>query len=238
MRQVPPHYLLIGNGRVARHLQHYFSLLDLPFITWHRGEMLADLQEKVLKATHILVLISDRAIDEFIKTHLSNSSAFIIHCSGALICERAYGVHPLMTFGHKFYEFSDYLAIPFVLDEHAPAFETLLPGVPNPHQRLATSLKTKYHALCVLSGNFTCMLWQKLFNDFVLDLKLAPELAHPYLERQMQNLLEDPEKALTGPVVRGDTATIAKNLEALADDPFQDVYKSFVRCYQQIKESV
>ena len=33
MRQVPqapPYYLIIGNGRVARHFQHSFNLLKLP----------------------------------------------------------------------------------------------------------------------------------------------------------------------------------------------------------------
>lgn len=232
MRQVPANYLMIGNGRLARHFQHYFSLLDLTFNTWHRGQPFEDLHPKTKIASHILVLISDQAIETFIKTHLP-ASATIIHCSGSLVTESAYGAHPLMTFGTRLYDLNTYQSIPFIIDDNAPDFGELLPGLPNPHQRLDRALKAKYHALCVLSGNFTCMLWQKLFQDFAKELNLTPELAHPYLQQQMQNLMIDPQTALTGPLVRGDQATIAKNIKALNQDPIQDIYKSFVKYYQE-----
>jgi hypothetical protein len=64
MRQVP-NYLLIGNGRVARHFQHYFSLLQLPYQTWHRHEPDTKLTQQLESATHVLLLISDRAIAAF-----------------------------------------------------------------------------------------------------------------------------------------------------------------------------
>lgn len=232
MRQVPQ-YLFIGNGRLARHLQHYFTQLKLNFTNWQRQETQADLARKLQTATHILVLISDHAILDFIKKHCANTKAILIHCSGALVIDEAYGAHPLMTFGTKLYDLVTYQKIPFIIDEHAPAFKDLLPGLPNHHQRLNRALKAKYHALCVLSGNFTCLLWQKLFQDFSQELQLAPELAHPYLQQQMQNLIADYPHALTGPLPRGDHATMAKNLEALANDPIQEVYKSFIKYYQE-----
>lgn len=231
MRQVPTRYLIIGNGRLARHMYHYLTLLQLPVNLWHRSQNLNDLAEKLALATHVLVLISDSAIEPFIDSHLQTTSALIMHCSGSLISKAAYGVHPLMTFGPHLYEEAQYARIPFIIDEDAPCFADLLPGVPNPYQRLSKSLKAKYHALCVLSGNFTCMLWQKLFVAFKDELKISPELAYPYLEQQIQNLLIDPEKALTGPISRGDHVTIAKNIAALAGDPFQEVYRSFVNCH-------
>lgn len=233
MRQVPVSYLVIGNGRLARHLCHYFSLLNIPVQQWHRGQSLSELQAKVAQASHILVLISDDALQGFISEHLQDTKALIIHCSGSQVCIGAYGVHPLMTFGQALYDLAAYQQMPLLIDHDAPEISELLPGLSNPHQRLHTSKKAQYHALCVLAGNFSCMLWQKLFSDFEGKLNLPKELAHPYLKQQMQNLLTAPEAALTGPVARQDHKTIAKNLEALSADPFQEVYESFVRCYQK-----
>ena len=148
MRQVP-HYLLIGSGRVARHFQHYFSLLELPFTTWDRQKSPSQLRQKLNQCSHILLLIRDQAIDEFITKHLNNSNALHIHFSGSLLSAHAYGAHPLMTFSESLYDLEQYQRIAFVLDHDAPAFENLLPGLANPHVRLHTSLKEKYHALCV-----------------------------------------------------------------------------------------
>ncbi|RDI48105.1 DUF2520 domain-containing protein [Aquicella lusitana] len=235
MRQVP-HYLLIGNGRVARHLRHYFSQLNISFDHWHRHEPIARLEQLRDRASHILLLIKDSAIDAFILQHLADTSALKIHFSGCLVSPLACGAHPLMTFNTSLYSLEQYHQIPFVIDHDAPDFTELLPGIPNQHVRLHTSLKSKYHAFCVLSGNFSSLLWQKLFQAFEKELNLPALIAHPYLFQQMHNLVSDPASALSGPLTRNDIDTIEKNLAALASDPFQEVYKSFVHCFQQLKE--
>lgn len=235
MRQVPT-YLIIGNGRVARHFQHYFALLQIPFHTWHRQESLATLYELSAQATHILLLISDGAIDAFAQEHLKDNQSILIHFSGSLVSEHVYGAHPLMSFNTGMYALAQYQAIPFILDHDAPDFASLLPGVMNQHVRLHTSLKAKYHALCVLSGNFSCLLWQKLFSSMENEFNIPHEIANAYLLQQTQNLLHDAKSALTGPLVRNDLATIEKNIASLEQDPFQEIYQSFVSCYQKIKE--
>ncbi len=239
MRQVPRNvcYLLIGNGRVARHFQHYFLSLQLPFVTWQRSESLSVLQDHLRHASHILLLITDDAIEPFIEAHLSKTTALLIHCSGSLVSRRAHGAHPLMTFGLESYAEAVYTQIPFMLDDHAPPFAEVLPGLPNPHFRLERLQKAKYHALCVLAGNFSCMLWQKLFQDFEQDLNLPAASAVPYLTQQMHNLVADYQSALTGPLMRGDALTLQRNVQALAGDPFQAVYQSFIQCYQSMQES-
>ena len=235
MRQVPK-YLLIGNGRLAQHLQHYFSLLGLNYTTWHRGEPLEILATRQAAVSHILLLISDQAIEPFIEAHLPATKALKLHCSGSLITNKAIGVHPLMTFSRHLYPSEFYPSIPFVIDEQALYFSHLLPGLPNPHACLNTALKAKYHALCVLSANFSCLLWQKLYASFKEDFALPADFIQPYLKRQTDNLCLDPESALTGPLTRNDAITLEKNLLALTDDPFQEVYQSFIACYQKIKE--
>ena len=234
MRQVP-YYLIIGNGRVARHFRHYLSLMQIPYLSWHRDKSFTDLQEQLKHATHILLLISDSSIEHFLKENLKTSTAIRIHFSGSHVSQFSHGAHPLMTFDDHQYTLQQYQTIPFIIDDDAPDFDKLLPGLPNPHTRLQKSLKAKYHALCVLSGNFSCMLWQKLFSDLEHELKIPAEMAFPYLKQQTQNLLTNYKTALTGPLVRNDTTTIKNNLHALEHDPFQEIYKSFISCYQQLK---
>lgn len=230
--------LIVGNGQLAHHFQHYFSLLKITFFSWNRTEPIAELHEKVtlIGEGRILLLITDNAIESFIEEHLQNTPAILIHCSGSLVTQKAYGLHPLMTFSKNLYSEAVYRSIPFVIDENATEWDELFPDLPNSHFRLNPSLKAKYHALCVLSGNFTCILWQKLFKDFEEELQLPASAAHAYLTRQMQNLIEGPKVALTGPLVRNDHNTIAQNLQALEGDPFQELYQSFLQCYQKIKD--
>jgi len=236
MRQVPT-YLLIGNGRLARHIQRYFSLLQLPYETWHRNEPLSKLEQQLQHVSHILLLISDGAIETFAAQHLQHSDAILIHFSGSLVSDHIAGAHPLMTFSDNLYSQEQYQRIPFVIDHDAPEFAALLPGLPNQHVRLHKSLKPKYHALCVLSGNFSCILWQKFFTALECELAIPHTIALPYLQQQTQNLCDNPATALTGPLVRGDAATITKNLAALNADPFQEIYQSFVSCYEHIKNT-
>lgn len=234
MRQVPA-YLIIGNGRVSRHMQHYLSILKIPYTVWSRQDSISALQQKLQHAERILILIRDTAIDEFIQAYLLTSNALRIHFSGSLVTPHAYSAHPLMTFANHFYDIETYKQIPFIVDSDAPSFNTLLPGFINPHATLNANLKAKYHALCVLSGNFSCLLWQAFFEKFQHELKLPLQFAQHYLVQQNQNILDDYQNALTGPLSRRDHVTIQKNLQALQGSPLQDLYRSFVDYYGKEK---
>jgi 2-dehydropantoate 2-reductase len=231
MRQVP-HYLLIGNGRVAKHFRYYFSQLKLSFSCWQRNDTKESLREKISSASHILLLINDHAIGTFFKDHLQNTSAICVHFSGSFVSEHIYGAHPLMTFAHHLYPLEVYHTIPFILEETAPPFVTLLPQLSNPAYRLQSHFKNKYHALCVMAGNFSCLLWQKLFAALE-QWGLPKEAAQPFLLQQVQNLIMHPKTALTGPLTRGDQLTIERHLTALGNDNYRVIYQSFVNCYQK-----
>lgn len=232
MRQVP-RYLIIGNGRVARHFNYYFSLLNLSVMQWSRAEAVNALLDKASDASHILILISDDFIESFIQQHLIQVKAMRIHFSGSFSSKFAIGAHPLMTFGHTMYPCEQYEKIPFIIDEDSPDFDDLLPGLKNNHVRLKKEYKSKYHALCTMAGNFSCLLWQKLFSEFEEKFNIPSTVAHPYLKQQMNNILLDFKNALTGPLVRGDKKTIENHLTALENDAIQQVYKSFFDYYYQ-----
>ena len=55
----------------------------------------------------------------------------------------------------------------------------------------------------------------------------------PFLKQTMENIEKDYQNALSGPLVRNDHQTIADNINALENDPFQAVYKSFIHCYEK-----
>lgn len=230
-----PTYLIIGDGRVARHFAHYFHLLHLPYHTWSRRQdpQAEILPELVKSHVRILVLIKDEAIPSFVTSHPCLQGKLCIHFSGHLTTPLAHGAHPLYTFGQDVYELSTYQQIPFILEEGDLAFADLLPGLNNRHYRIPKALKPFYHSLCVLSGNFTCLLWQKMFEELENTFHIPRDIAYPYMHQIVDNLQKNAACALTGPLARGDKVTLESNLKALELDPFQGIYQAFVHMYAQ-----
>jgi hypothetical protein len=232
MRQVP-RYLIIGNGRVARHFSRYLKLLNVPFQNWSRDNNTRDeLVGLVKNCSRVLLLISDGAIKNFIADNQCLLSAeYLIHFSGCLTLENCFGAHPLMTFGPDLYDQKVYQSIPFILEQGGPDFSALLPGLPNKNFQIPKPMKPLYHALCVIGGNFTCLLWQKFFNELENKFNLPKEIVYPYLDRVIENLKSSSANALTGPLARGDYKTIEANLKSLSCDPYQKIYQAFVEAY-------
>lgn len=237
MKQVPT-YAIIGNGRVARHFAHYLNLLKIPFLQWSRSiHSEKDLQNIVSNASHILLLISDNAIETFIYEHLYSCSLkqkVLIHFSGSLVTPLALSVHPLMTFSSELYDLSVYKTIPFIYEENSSPFSDLFPQLSNPNYPLSPSLKPLYHTLCVMSNNFTTLLWQKFYQELSQTLNLPINAIHPFIQQTFHNLLQSPQTALTGPLVRKDESTISSNLKTLENDPFRNIYKAFLETYNNI----
>ena len=76
-----------------------------------------------------------------------------------------------------------------------------------------------------------------MFNELQQRFQIPSEAALPYLKQIMHNLEYHPEIALTGPLDRNDQQTIAANLLALDQDPYQQVYSAFVNAYRQMHHS-
>jgi predicted short-subunit dehydrogenase-like oxidoreductase (DUF2520 family) len=235
MRQVP-RFAVIGNGRMAKHMAYYFDALHVSYQSWarrtHTPSQLADILEQ---STHVLLLISDNAIDSFIQEcELSSpqySSLIKIHFSGSLVSPFAYSAHPLQSFADELYSLSEYEAIPFVLDENSPDFKALLPGLKNPHYRIISSDRAYYHAMCVMANNFSTILWQKFFLEMTGRFNINQKDLLPFLNQSFRNLAKDPAAALTGPIPRNDTLTLQRNLAALKRDDFYPIYKAFFEKY-------
>lgn len=222
-RQVPHNYLIIGRGRLARHLSHYLTLENIAFRQWHRDMDIELLLLWSLECSHILLAISDREIEAFIiRNNIPQSKA--IHFSGALNSTFANKLHPLMTFTEKLFTLNQYREIPFVGVKGKTTFTSVFPQLQNPFYQIPLEQFGLYHALCVVSGNGSVVLWQNVFSAFEKNLGLPKEVLLPYIERIFQNILENPAQALTGPWARNDNSTIEKNKTALDNSALQNVY--------------
>jgi predicted short-subunit dehydrogenase-like oxidoreductase (DUF2520 family) len=227
MRQVPV-FGLAGDGRVARHFRHYFSLLGLAVRCWSRRSSTTPPPEAFSDSTTVLLLLRDDAIVPFVEAWPTLRDKRLVHCSASLVTPVAEVAHPLMTFGPDLYDAETYRGIPFVLDAGGTRFADLLPGLPNPSFTLSAADRPYYHALCVLAGNLPALAWRKLFAELETRFGIPAAAAQPYLRRLAANLLADRESPPTGPLSRGDTATVAANLRALEGDPFHPLYSAMV----------
>jgi hypothetical protein len=237
MRQVPAldaaPFGIVGDGRVARHFLHYFNLLGLSARAWSRRAPAAGPIEPLAPCRTVLVLIRDAEIVPFINAWPDLQEKRLVHFSGSLVTNAAEGAHPLMTFGHDLYDLATYCSIPFILDSGGTSFHELLPGLPNPSFTIPVHDRPYYHALLVMAGNFSTILWLKLFDELQGRFGIPASAARPYLAQTVANLLTDANRALTGPLTRGDVETIGANLTALEGDPFHGVYVAFARAYER-----
>ncbi len=243
MRQVP-HFLqfaLLGGGRMARHAAHYLKLLNIPFQQWNRSQDSDALSRCLENSSHVLVLVSDSAIVELtLKAKdllglAKSGEKTWVHFSGCLTSPHAIGAHPLSSFSDSLFDEAEYRQIPFMIETPYKMAETL-PGLPNPEYSIDPLQKPLYHSLCVLSGNFTTILWAKLFSELTKTFGIPAAAAIPYLRAIFKNLeihaAAEGKVPLTGPLARGDKATIKANLDALGSDPFATIYKAFVKANQ------
>lgn len=235
-------YAILGGGRLARHFSQYFHLLGVSHNCWARNAQLQinssclpdarqRLQEVVGNADRVLLLVSDSAIGELLKQYPFLHDKQLVHCSGTLNLPGVAGVHPLMTFAEASYDLETYQSIPFVVEE-GQDFARLFPALPNRSFTIRTDDKALYHAMCVMAGNFSQLLWKGVSERFGRHLELPVESLYPYIRQLASNFSRAPGSSLTGPLVRNDTETVRNNLSALAGDPMQDLYRAFVKYYQ------
>jgi predicted short-subunit dehydrogenase-like oxidoreductase (DUF2520 family) len=240
------HYAIVGGGRLARHFSEYFRLLGIPHSRWTRDRrspfntsQLPDpgqrLQEVVGKTDRVLLLVADNSITAVLKQYPFLHEKQLVHCSGSLSLPGVAGAHPLMTFADHLYPLDTYRRIPFVL-ETGTSFAQLLPGLPNPHFMIDVEDKSRYHAMCVMAGNFSQLMWKAVSDRFERQLGMPAAILHPYLEQLVENFMQAPDSALTGPLTRDDRQTIERNLNSLAGDPLQGLYAAFIQFHQQGNE--
>lgn len=237
---------ILGAGRAGRGLARALRASGIVVVGLHgrtadpaSGVTAGALPREFAHATAVLVTVRDSQLEDALgQVALAplGPGTVVLHASGsldpaALTAVRALG-HPSGTF---------HPLVP--LAGSARAGELLRgswigvdgdPAAVAVSRRLATALgagvleipageKARYHAAAVIASNFPAVLAAVAIR-LLRDTGVPEEEAWPAIVSLMgaaaSNLLErEPAAALTGPVVRGDSATIARHVEALATNP-------------------
>ncbi len=248
MRQVPQptnqessyHYLIIGNGRAAKHITFYLSELGHTITSWHykqtplAASAEGSLQSLFNNSDRCLLLIKDSAIEEFLNSHPYLRTHKTVHCSGSLEVQGILNAHPLISFGPHLFKSDFYPQIPWAqFIDSTTTLQDILPGVPNPSFFIPAAQKPFYHGLCVVSGNFTILLWQMVLELFKNELHQSTQILGPYLESIYNNMRSDwsadLKNSLTGPLARRDENTLLKNYQSLNKTYLKSIFEAHVQ---------
>ncbi len=217
---------IVGDGRLAKHFKQYFKLLDLPYSSWSRKDT-SSFFEFASKQDIILLMISDDSIESFYRENPLLKEKICFHFSGALSLDGIHSCHPLMTFSNHHYSIAEYQRIPFIGELGKMQLSDLIPALENKAVMIPSNMKDKYHAWCVMAGNFSVILWQEFAANMKCDFDISNDLIKPYMRQIFNNMDYDLDCSLTGPLVRNDNETMKKNLNAL-DGVYEQLYRSFL----------
>jgi len=229
--------LILGNGRLAQHLEFYLTQLGLA-PGMHRNSRELPEPDTVTQFTHLWMMVPDSALSAFAEALWDRfPEKPLIHSSAAISVRNALTLHPLMTFNRVqdqgYYSMESYRNTPFTVFheelQSAPGtLEALREAIPNPIIPLRVSQRERYHLNCVMISNLSILLWDAA-------MRCGPELSRtlfqPILEQTVQNFMLHGSSALTGPLARGDHATLERHLAVLKSRPEEKLYRAFLEYY-------
>ncbi|WP_429201783.1 Rossmann-like and DUF2520 domain-containing protein [Massilia sp. UYP11] len=160
--------------------------------------------------------------------------AVVFHCSGAkasgelqALADKgalAASVHPIRSFADPDAVARDFAGTFCGIEGEAPALARLAPAFEAIGARLVSidaAAKTVYHAAAVFASNYLTTVLDAALRAWQaagVPEPIARELARPLASETMANVFRlGPAAALSGPVARGDHATVARQQQALLD---------------------
>jgi predicted short-subunit dehydrogenase-like oxidoreductase (DUF2520 family) len=146
---------------------------------------------------------------------------------------RTASLHPIQAFSRKDTPASAFKGITWGIEGEAEAVETagtIVRALGGHVLLLAEKNKPLYHAACVLASNALVALeWTAagLLRAAGIEETAAADILVPLVQGTLQNVKNlGLEKALTGPILRGDAATVKEHLAALGRAPgASEVYR-------------
>lgn len=190
--------------------------------------------EAAAAAEVVFVTVPDDAVASVVSAfaHACRPGTWVVHCSGALALDvldpaadagcRRLAIHPLQTFPDVRRAIDDLpgstAAVTADDDEGFALGQRLAEDLGARPFRLTEGARPLYHAAAVLASNDLVALSSLAARAFELAGVPDPVDAMQPLQRATVDNVGrlGPVDALTGPVVRGDAGTLARNLEALA----------------------
>ena len=192
--------------------------------------------EQVHSATIYLMTVPDDQIaaccDALVRTGRIGGGTIVMHCSGALAASALHGavgsgasvasIHPIRSFADPRVVVTSFAGTfcgvegdPVALALLGPLFQALGARL----VQIRADAKNIYHAAAVFASNYVVSLLATAQQAYEA-AGIAPELALAMLAPLTQEALDNvvrcgPAMALTGPIARGDRATVARQQRAL-----------------------
>ena len=135
-------------------------------------------------------------------------------------------LHPLLPFADRQKAFANLNQCPCALESDSPQAlvlgQKLVNAIGGQYFTLASDKKVLYHTAACIASNYLVTLLASA-RDLLVNCGIKPDQAIPLLLPLVQASLENvkdlgPEQGLTGPIVRGDTGTVADHIRALKND--------------------
>jgi predicted short-subunit dehydrogenase-like oxidoreductase (DUF2520 family) len=188
----------------------------------------------------VIIAVPDDAVSRvaagLARSGVSWAGRFVFHTSGllparvlALLRKRGAlvaSVHPIQSFARKDAPASIFRGITWGVEGDPAAVaaaEEMIRDLRGNVLLLSEKDKPLYHAACSLASSAVIALgWTAsgMLGAAGIEEQAAAGMLFPLVQGTLQNVKNlGPENALTGPILRGDVATVRKHLEALRDDP-------------------
>lgn len=205
-----------------------------------RGTAVAGLGGTARLGDVVIIAVPDNAVGRvaagLARSGVSWAGRFVFHTSGLLPARvleplrkrgaRIASVHPVQSFPRKDAPASIFRGITWGVEGDPAAVaaaEEMVRRLRGNVLLLSEKDKPLYHAACSLASNAMIALeWTAsgMLGAAGIGEKAAAGMLFPLVQGTLQNVNNlGLEKALTGPILRGDVVTVRKHLEALRDDP-------------------
>src|SRR5262245_6388717 len=151
--------------------------------------------------------------------HVSGASRLDVLAAAGEAGAETFSVHPLQTFAHAG---SDLAGAPCAIDASTPDALALAGSLAAALGMRAFELsdedRVAYHAAAAIASNFLVALEESATEVLArIGVEGGRELLAPLVLRTATNWAEHGPRALTGPIARGDAATVEGHREALRD---------------------
>ncbi|MBF4695391.1 Rossmann-like and DUF2520 domain-containing protein [Fusibacter ferrireducens] len=212
-----------------------------------QGRAYDSLESLAQDSEMIVLTVTDQMIEGVSRAlcHLKTQGQvrFVVHMSGALsarILERREGIqyasiHPMQSFAKVEEALAQMPNTVFGIegDEQAVSvFEDIFRAVGNDIIKLTEAQKVNYHLAAVIVSNYLVTLMQFGLSQMAaigIEESTGIKALLPLIRGTLANVETfGPEKALTGPIVRGDYQTVKAHLHAM-DHEAEALYKHLGR---------
>ena len=186
-----------------------------------------------------------RAAEQLAASGLLRAGDVVFHCSGALPSRElravlmtgvaVASVHPLKSFADPLHAVSTFTGTYCAAEGESAALAVLRPAFEQIGAQVTeidAQFKTLYHAASVMVCNYLTALMEaglQCYEKAGLPRATASAMMEPLVRETVDNVFKlGTVKALTGPIARGDSAVVARQLEALREfDPrIADIYRA------------